>query len=158
MLDKNQDKGSGIRRTAYLRQRRHPWRVGRDISRSRLAIRWHATGLRLPVSAISSRVLDAANRTFALDAHGRRLSDLIYPHPTFNDDDAQHNAMLLQSTQVAQPAIGAVSLGLLKVLEHLASNRTPSRAICLRRISVAHARRAYWMGKPFSRCPNCAAI
>ncbi len=46
-----------------------------------------------------------------------RLSDLIYPHPTFSEDATQHNAAVLQSTQIAQPAIGAVSLGLLRVLE-----------------------------------------
>ena len=69
------------------------------------------------------QVLAAADRVFQQNQNGngngaQRLTDLIYPPPTFNDADQQHNAAVLQSTPIAQPAIGAVSLGLLKVLEH----------------------------------------
>ena len=65
-------------------------------------------------------ILETANRVFHHDqdaSKSRRLSDLIYPHPTFTEEDRKKNAEVLQSTQIAQPAIGAVSLGLLKILE-----------------------------------------
>ena len=65
-------------------------------------------------------VLETANLVFQQGqdlSEIRRLSDLIYPHPTFTEAERQKNADVLQSTQIAQPAIGAVSLGLLKVLQ-----------------------------------------
>ena len=40
-----------------------------------------------------------------------RLSDLVYPHPAFDDDARQLQEDLLRDTRNAQPAIGAVSLG-----------------------------------------------
>jgi len=63
-------------------------------------------------------VLDTANQICGCYEQNRRLSDLIYPQPTFTDEDFQQNAAALQSTEVAQPAIGAVSLGALKIIEH----------------------------------------
>jgi len=63
------------------------------------------------------RVLDVANRIFADGASGKRLSDLIYPHPVFSDEERETQALNLQSTQVAQPAIGAVSLGAFEILK-----------------------------------------
>jgi len=65
-------------------------------------------------------VLTVANRIFhnSGEPGSRPLSDLIYPHPAFSEEIRQHQTAALQSTQVAQPAIGAVSLGLLKVLEY----------------------------------------
>lgn len=39
------------------------------------------------------------------------LSDLIYPHPVFDDEARQLQENLLRDTRNAQPAIGAVSLG-----------------------------------------------
>ncbi|MBW2118931.1 MAG: SDR family NAD(P)-dependent oxidoreductase [Deltaproteobacteria bacterium] len=46
------------------------------------------------------------------------LTDYIYPHPVFNEEAEENNESALRATQVAQPAIGAVSLGALKVLNH----------------------------------------
>ncbi len=46
------------------------------------------------------------------------LTDLIYPHPVFSEEAEENNESSLRATQVAQPAIGAVSLGALKVLKH----------------------------------------
>ncbi|MCZ6784143.1 MAG: acyltransferase domain-containing protein, partial [Proteobacteria bacterium] len=40
-----------------------------------------------------------------------RLSDLIYPHPAFDDEARQLQEDVLRDTRHAQPAIGAVSLG-----------------------------------------------
>ena len=40
-----------------------------------------------------------------------RLSDLIYPHPAFDDDARQLQEDVLRDTRNAQPGIGAVSLG-----------------------------------------------
>ena len=64
-------------------------------------------------------MLDAlitADRAFANGAGQQRLSDLIYPHPAFDKAAKQAQEQRLQTTQHAQPAIGAVSVGALKVL------------------------------------------
>ncbi len=47
----------------------------------------------------------------------RRLSDHIYPPSAFDDGAREAQEAALRATQVAQPAIGAVSLGALRVLE-----------------------------------------
>ncbi len=48
---------------------------------------------------------------------GSRLSELIYPQPVFDQQESAAQRACLVRTEVAQPAIGAVSLGLLRVLE-----------------------------------------
>ena len=48
---------------------------------------------------------------------GTRLSDCIYPHPAFDEATRRRQADALRQTDVAQPAIGAVSLGAWKVLQ-----------------------------------------
>ena len=61
-----------------------------------------------------------ANASFAKNRIGkseRRLSDFIYPVPTFRDEDRKHDDDALRATDVAQPALGAMSLGVLRVLE-----------------------------------------
>ena len=60
--------------------------------------------------------LDAANREFGT-ADGTRLSDLIYPPTAFTDETREALEAALRATDAAQPAIGAVSLGSLRVLE-----------------------------------------
>ncbi|MBV8676883.1 MAG: acyltransferase domain-containing protein, partial [Planctomycetaceae bacterium] len=47
-----------------------------------------------------------------------RLSDLIYPHPAFSEGERARQEAALRATEVAQPALGAVSLGVLGILEH----------------------------------------
>jgi acyl transferase domain-containing protein/acyl carrier protein/NADP-dependent 3-hydroxy acid dehydrogenase YdfG len=49
---------------------------------------------------------------------GCYLGDLIYPHPAFSDDERAAQEAALRATAVAQPALGAVSLGVLRILEH----------------------------------------
>jgi acyl transferase domain-containing protein/NAD(P)-dependent dehydrogenase (short-subunit alcohol dehydrogenase family) len=46
-----------------------------------------------------------------------RLGDLIYPMPVFTDADRAEQSAALRRTEIAQPAIGAISLGLGRVLE-----------------------------------------
>ena len=46
-----------------------------------------------------------------------RLSDRIYPPSCFREDDRRRQHETLRDTRFAQPAIGAVSLGLLHILE-----------------------------------------
>ena len=46
-----------------------------------------------------------------------RLSDFIYPMPSWTDEARAKGDSELRATQIAQPAIGAVSLGALAVLE-----------------------------------------
>ena len=56
-----------------------------------------------------------------------RLSDLIYPHPAFDDDARQLQEDVLRDTRNAHPGIGAVSLGPAPVLR-LCPSRLTSRA------------------------------
>ncbi len=58
--------------------------------------------------------LTAADRAFAPG----RLSDLIYPKSAFTAEQRAANEDALRATDVAQPALGAVSLGAWRVLEH----------------------------------------
>ncbi len=60
--------------------------------------------------------LDVADKGFGT-AGGNSLSDLIYPRTAFSDDARELLETALRATDVAQPAIGAVSLGALRVLE-----------------------------------------
>ncbi|MEE2888761.1 MAG: beta-ketoacyl synthase N-terminal-like domain-containing protein, partial [Planctomycetota bacterium] len=46
------------------------------------------------------------------------LSDHVYPHPAFDEDTRRRQADALRQTDVAQPAIGAVSLGAWNVLQN----------------------------------------
>ena len=46
------------------------------------------------------------------------LVDRLYPHPAFEDDSRAEQEAELRATQNAQPGLGAVSLGALRVLEH----------------------------------------
>ncbi len=58
--------------------------------------------------------LAEANRVFQ---DGLRLSDLIYPLPVFSVEERSAQETALRETQIAQPALGAVSLGAWRVLE-----------------------------------------
>jgi acyl transferase domain-containing protein/NAD(P)-dependent dehydrogenase (short-subunit alcohol dehydrogenase family) len=64
-------------------------------------------------------VLVEANAVFGErpGADNRRLSDFIYPHPAFTADARAEQERALRATSVAQPAIGAVSLGAMRVLD-----------------------------------------
>jgi acyl transferase domain-containing protein/acyl carrier protein len=61
--------------------------------------------------------VQAADQAFAaaVGASGR-LAEAIYPRGSFDDASRQAEVTRLQATEVAQPALGAVSLGALKVL------------------------------------------
>ncbi|WP_085812777.1 type I polyketide synthase [Geoanaerobacter pelophilus] len=60
--------------------------------------------------------ISAANEGFT-SADGRRLSDLIYPPSAFDEESRTRQDEALRATQAAQPAIGAVSLGALRLLQ-----------------------------------------
>ena len=49
---------------------------------------------------------------------GDRFADLIYPLSAFDDAERAANEAKLRATDAAQPAIAAISLGQLKILEH----------------------------------------
>ena len=55
-------------------------------------------------------VLDSLTRA------GKRISDVIYPHPAFDDETKGDQERALRATEFAQPAIGAVSVGALGLL------------------------------------------
>jgi acyl transferase domain-containing protein len=68
------------------------------------------------------QVLDEANQVYFSRSHAEsesrtRLSDQIYPPPAFTSDTRSAQEISLRATHVAQPAIGAVSLGALRVLD-----------------------------------------
>jgi len=62
------------------------------------------------------RSIAAANEGFH-SAKGKLLSDLIYPLSAFDAETAADQQEALRATQVAQPAIGATSLGALRLVE-----------------------------------------
>ncbi len=67
------------------------------------------------------QALAEADEAFAREPAGnssQRLSDFIYPHPVFTDAARQQQAEALKATDVAQPALGAVSLGAFSVLNY----------------------------------------
>ncbi|MGE3805961.1 MAG: SDR family NAD(P)-dependent oxidoreductase [Gemmataceae bacterium] len=59
--------------------------------------------------------LAGAGAAFA--SAGRRLGDFIYPPSVFSEQARQAQADALRATDIAQPALGAVSLGAWRVLE-----------------------------------------
>jgi acyl transferase domain-containing protein/NAD(P)-dependent dehydrogenase (short-subunit alcohol dehydrogenase family) len=64
-------------------------------------------------------VLAEANEVFesySPTPRPHRLSDYIYPIPAFDDDARESQEEALRDTEIAQPALGAVSLGVLAVL------------------------------------------
>ncbi len=63
--------------------------------------------------------LGAADESFAAEraeSETLRLSDFIYPHPAFEEGARRQQETALRATDVAQPALGAMGLGALKVL------------------------------------------
>lgn len=72
--------------------------------------------------------LTEANATFTRENPDvpQRLSDSIYPHPAFNDETRRAQDEALRATELAQPALGAVSLGALDVLRRF--NVAPAAA------------------------------
>ncbi|MDF1563061.1 MAG: SDR family NAD(P)-dependent oxidoreductase [Deltaproteobacteria bacterium] len=54
----------------------------------------------------------------ALELGGARLVDRIYPHSIFDAEARAESVAALRATEVAQPALGAVSLGALELLRH----------------------------------------
>src|SRR6185436_16777853 len=65
------------------------------------------------------QALTEADETFAREhAGGERLSDYIYPHPVFSDEARLAQEQALKATDIAQPALGAVSMGAFGVLNH----------------------------------------
>ena len=78
------------------------------------------TGMQRDLSCQFPEMLEAlemANEVVGLDDEGQRLSDRIYPRPTFDKDAAQVDTAALTRTNVSQPAIGTVSLGAMNVLK-----------------------------------------
>jgi len=63
-------------------------------------------------------VLDRAERTLARDLD-RPLGKFIYPPSAFNPEQEAANRRELQRTEIAQPAVGASSLGMFRLLSAL---------------------------------------
>jgi polyketide-type polyunsaturated fatty acid synthase PfaA len=65
------------------------------------------------------QVLQRANQKFD---HDGLLSDLIFPPANYTEQDRRQQEAALRNTGIAQPAIGAVSLAMLKVLQRFGVN------------------------------------
>jgi len=59
-------------------------------------------------------VLEKANQKYE---NFGRLTDIIYPHPDLTEKEKKKQEEALRKTDIAQPAIGAVSISMLKVLQ-----------------------------------------
>lgn len=71
-----------------------------------------------------SNSLEEANQLF-IEATGKQsLADVLYPIPVFSKADEKEQENTLRQTQNAQPAIGAVSVGVLNILNHFAVEPT----------------------------------
>nr|WP_279342374.1 type I polyketide synthase [Geotalea sp. SG265] len=66
-------------------------------------------------------MVTAADQGFS-SAAGGRLSDLIYPPTPFDEGTREKQDAALRATEAAQPAIGAVSAGALKILQSFGLN------------------------------------
>ncbi len=75
-------------------------------------------GMLRELACLFPDVQDALAKADASHDEGRSVSDPIYPYPAFNDEGRDAQNVALRATETAQPAIGAVSVGLLRVLEH----------------------------------------
>lgn len=62
--------------------------------------------------------LEQANNTFIETTGNESLADVLYPIPVFSKSDEKQQEETLRQTQNAQPAIGAVSLAALDVLNY----------------------------------------
>ncbi len=60
---------------------------------------------------------DTLSQACQAEAQSRELIDRIYPLDSFTAEDRQANEEALRATEVAQPALGAVSLGAWRILE-----------------------------------------
>jgi len=70
------------------------------------------------------RALEQADAAFGESRRGRRLSDHVYPVPVFDDDARARNEAALRATRVAQPAIGAASIGAWRLLRSFGLDAT----------------------------------
>jgi acyl transferase domain-containing protein/NAD(P)-dependent dehydrogenase (short-subunit alcohol dehydrogenase family)/acyl carrier protein len=77
-------------------------------------------GMLNDVACLFPEMLDTlavADDAMGENARRERLSDLIYPHPAFDAATRSAQEAALTATAVAQPALGAVSLGAWRVLD-----------------------------------------
>ena len=68
--------------------------------------------------------LEQANQLFSVATGKQNLLDVLYPIPVFSKADEKEQENTLRQTQNAQPAIGAVSIGALDVLNHFGVQAT----------------------------------
>ena len=62
-------------------------------------------------------LVEADKEIGKLDAAGNHLVDYIYPIPTYNAEKDAQNPEKLKSTDIAQPSLGAVSIGMYNTLK-----------------------------------------
>ncbi len=68
--------------------------------------------------------LEQANQLFSAATGKQNLVHVLYPIPVFSKADEKEQENTLRQTQNAQPAIGAVSIGALNVLDHFGIQAT----------------------------------
>ena len=108
--------GSGATDSGLLRNRRSSGPARFLVSRAGVAIRRHAARPGVPVSPIMQRV-DRAGRMRSPNPGSCRSRVESTLGRCFTDGARREQEQALRETRHAQPAIGAVSLGLLSILE-----------------------------------------
>ncbi len=68
-----------------------------------------------------------------------RLSDFIYPYPVQTKEDKQIQEESLRSTDIAQPAIGVISLAMLKILERFGIKADAAAGHSFGELTALHA-------------------
>ena len=62
-------------------------------------------------------LVEADKEIGKLDETGNHLVDFIYPRPTYNEEKDAQNPEKLKATDIAQPSLGAVSIGMYNTLK-----------------------------------------
>jgi malonyl CoA-acyl carrier protein transacylase len=84
-------------------------------------------------------VLEQANICFKQATDKEQLTDIVYPIPVFAEADRKQQEETLRQTQNAQPAIGAVSLGALNVLNYFGVQANAAIGHSYGELSALHA-------------------
>ncbi len=88
------------------------------------------------------RVIDSANKLFGKT---KLLSDFIYPPAALTEEDRALQVETLTKTEIAQPAIGAVSLAMLKILQRFGIRPEATCGHSFGELTALHA--AGWIGE-----------
>ncbi len=97
-------------------------------------------GMGADVAMSFSRARAVWDEAAALDfGEGRRLHELVFPIPRFSDTEREADELALRATRWTQPAIGCVSLALLRLLEALGVEASAVAGHSFGEVTALHA-------------------